>query len=71
MIPGLEYYERKNYKLTDIQKWAVERNFTDVLVIGEKNGVAHTVILTHLPEGPTATFRITSIRLHHQIQVYI
>lgn len=66
-IPNLHYYERKNFKIKEIVKWAINREYTDVMVICEKKGDAHTMILSHLPKGPTATFKISNIKLNHQI----
>ncbi|CAI2374332.1 unnamed protein product [Moneuplotes crassus] len=67
VIPNLHYYERKNFKLKDIIEFAKNREYTDVMIIYEKRGEPHTMILSHLPKGPTATFRISGIKLNHQI----
>lgn len=66
-IPNLHYYERKNFKIKDIIEWAKNREYTDVMIIYEKRGEPHTLILSHLPKGPTATFRISGIKLNDQI----
>ena len=66
-IPNLHYYERKNFKIKNIIEWAKNRDYTDVLIIYEKKGEPHTLILSHLPKGPTATFRITNVKLNEQI----
>ena len=66
-VPNLHYYERKNYKLKDIIEFAKNREYTDVMIIYEKRGEPHTMILSHLPKGPTATFRISGVKLNHQI----
>lgn len=33
----------------------------------EKNGVPHTMYLVHLPNGPTATFRVSNVKLNKDI----
>ena len=66
-IPNLHYYERKNFKIKHIIEWAKNREYTDVLIIYEKKGEPHTLILSHLPKGPTATFRITNVKLNDEI----
>ena len=33
----------------------------------EKNGIPHSLILSHLPDGPTANFRVSSVKLRDQI----
>lgn len=69
-IPNLHYYERKNFKITDIVEFAKNRGYTDLIVIYEKKGVPHTLIISHLPKGPTATFRITNVKLSSELSNY-
>merc|ERR1719287_414007 len=52
-IPGCEYYERKNYMIADVIKQAKKEGFTALLLFYEKNGIPHSLIFSHLPEGPT------------------
>jgi len=66
-LPNFHYYERKNFKIKDIIEWSKNRDFTDLLVFYEKHGKPHTLILSHLPEGPTATFRVSGIKLRQEI----
>mmetsp|Transcript_14483 Transcript_14483/g.22480 ORF Transcript_14483/g.22480 Transcript_14483/m.22480 type:complete len:91 (-) Transcript_14483:212-484(-) len=37
------------------------------MVLQEKWGVPHSMILCHLPEGPTATFRVSSVKTNSEI----
>lgn len=67
VFPKLYYYERKEFKIKDVIEWAKEQDFTDLLLVYEKSGTPHTLIHSHLPEGPTATYRISSIQLRDQI----
>lgn len=66
-IPNLHYYERKNFKLKDIIEFAKNREYTDVMIIYERRGEPHTMILSHLPKGPTATFRLSSVKLNDEL----
>lgn len=66
-IPNVEYYERKNFLIKDVIEWAKERDFTDLMLWYEKHGKPHTLILSHLPKGPTATFRVSSVKLREDI----
>lgn len=38
------------------------------MVFQEKNGIPHSMILSHLPEGPTATFRVSGLKLNKDIK---
>jgi ribosome production factor 1 len=62
-IPGCEYYERKNFQIRGVIKEAIKQGFTDLMLFYEKNGIPHSVILSHLPDGPTANFRVSSVKL--------
>ncbi len=66
-IPAVEYYERKNFKVKDIIEWGKKRGYTDLLLWYEKHGNPHTLIVSHLPEGPTATFRISGVKLRETL----
>ena len=67
VFPGVEYYERKNHLVKEMIEQAKERGFTDLMLFYEKMGKPHTMILSHLPDGPTATFRVSSVKLRDQI----
>lgn len=67
-IPNVEYYPRKGFKIKDIIEMSKDKKFTDIMVFQEKNGKPHSLILSHLPEGPTATFRVSGVKLNHEIK---
>jgi ribosome production factor 1 len=46
---------------------AKKRGFTDLMLWYEKMGKPHSLILSHLPDGPTATFRVSGIKLRDNI----
>jgi ribosome production factor 1 len=62
-FPNCEYYERKNFLIKDIIEWGKKNGFTDLMLFYEKHGKPHSLIISHLPEGPTATFRVSSVKL--------
>lgn len=67
-IPNIEYWPRKNIPVQDMIKQANERgDFTDLMLWYEKNGKPHSLILCHLPKGPTATFRVSGLKLRKKI----
>jgi len=61
MFPNMKYRPRKNYKLPEIVEFCKSDNYTDILVINEDRRKPHSMILCHLPYGPTAYFRLTGI----------
>ncbi|CDW75412.1 ribosome production factor 1 [Stylonychia lemnae] len=63
-IPNTEYYERKNFRIKQVIEWAIKRDYTDILVFYEKHD---TLIQSHLPDGPTATFRVSGVKLRKEI----
>lgn len=66
-FPNTEYYERKNFLIKDIIEWGKKNGFTDLMLFYEKHGKPHSLIISHLPEGPTATFRVSSVKLRANI----
>lgn len=60
LIPNAFFYPRKSFEVKDICKWANEKEFTHVFIFSEKDKVCDSIIVSHLPHGPTAMFRLTS-----------
>ncbi len=69
-IPNVHYYERQNYKIKDVIAWSIKRHYTDLLLFYEKHGKPHSLILSHLPKGPTATFRVSGLKLQQDLEHY-
>jgi ribosome production factor 1 len=65
--PHSDFYPRQQYALKKVTKIAVHQNFTDLVVITEQNEEPYIMILSHLPHGPTATFRISSFKSASEI----
>lgn len=63
-----EYYPRRGYKLKQIIKWAAKRGFTNMMVFHEWNKEPVGMVMIHLPGGPTAHFRLTSLKLREEIK---
>ena len=65
VFPNSEYYKRKNFDIKDIVRGAVKREFTDIMIWDETARKTYkgidTLILIHLPNGPTAHFRVTNL----------
>mmetsp|Transcript_25416 Transcript_25416/g.59982 ORF Transcript_25416/g.59982 Transcript_25416/m.59982 type:complete len:310 (+) Transcript_25416:162-1091(+) len=59
-LPNAFYYKRGAYQLKDICKWAGNAGFTHLMVLAEKSKKLNGLYVSHLPEGPTAFFRMTT-----------
>ena len=66
-IPNVEYYERKNFLIKDVIEQGKKMGYTDLLLWYEKHGKPHSLIMSHLPDGPTATFGVSGLKLRQQI----
>jgi len=60
MIPNAFYYPRKTHLVGDMAKEAHEKGFTHLIVLAEKNKECNGLLITHLPTGPTAYFKLSS-----------
>lgn len=69
--PSLNAHIAQGFLLKDIIKQARERDYTDMIVINEdkKSKAPDAIVLTHLPDGPTAHFKLTSIKYPKEIPV--
>lgn len=67
ILPKSEFRFRNRSAIKKIIKGCIERNYTDLIVINENRREPNGMLLVHLPDGPTATFRISSVKLTDQI----
>lgn len=70
-VPNSEVHERKGVDLKKLIPQAIARDFTDVLVVNEDRKVPNGLLLIHLPEGPTAHFKLTSFIRGYDIKVMV
>mmetsp|Transcript_36 Transcript_36/g.38 ORF Transcript_36/g.38 Transcript_36/m.38 type:complete len:329 (+) Transcript_36:75-1061(+) len=66
-IPNVFYYKRGDYPLKDVADYACNKGFTDLIVLTQKAKKPNGVVLMHLPYGPTADFKLTSLKLNSEI----
>ena len=59
-IPNSFVLKRKRLGVKQIIKQAKARNFTSVMVINDDKGTPNGMLISHLPEGPTALFRLSN-----------
>lgn len=62
VIPNSEYKNRKGIDIKKIIPEAIDRGFTDLVVINEDHKKANGILISHLPDGPTMHFKLSSIQ---------
>lgn len=68
LIPNSIYRPRKSYTLKEITQFCINREFTDLLVVTDRLKEPHNLIVSHLPEGPTATYRVSNFLSYAQLE---
>ncbi|KAM4023600.1 ribosome production factor 1 [Anomaloglossus baeobatrachus] len=68
IIPNSQVYYRRGLALKKIIPQCVARDYTDLIVINEDRKIANGLILSHLPNGPTAHFKMSNVRLRKEIK---
>mmetsp|Transcript_25 Transcript_25/g.62 ORF Transcript_25/g.62 Transcript_25/m.62 type:complete len:308 (-) Transcript_25:97-1020(-) len=67
VIPGSTYYQRKSHEIKKIVKECSEKGFTDILIVNEDSKSLNALTHIHLPYGPTAYYKLTSVKLAKDI----
>ena len=68
LIPNSKYEERINGSaFSTVQQQAIEAEYTDMIVLVPAKDSVHMLYHLHLPSGPSACYRITSIKLPKEI----
>ena len=62
MIPNAFYYPRKQSTVTEMANDAIAKGFTHLVILAEKHKQCNGILVTHLPTGPTAFFRLSSFQ---------
>ncbi|XP_073500103.1 ribosome production factor 1 [Phyllobates terribilis] len=68
IIPSSQVYYRRGLALKKIIPQCITRDYTDLIVINEDRKIANGLILSHLPNGPTAHFKMSNVRLRKEIK---
>lgn len=67
IIPTCEYYKRRTFEVKQMLEFAANRGYTDFLIINENQKRINRLLHCHLPNGPTATYRISSIKYGKEV----
>ncbi|VDB84957.1 unnamed protein product [Peniophora sp. CBMAI 1063] len=66
IFPGAEFHRRpkgRGFEMGKIAGWAAGRGFSNLIVVNEDTKKLNAMTVVHLPNGPTAYFKLTSIEL--------
>ncbi|KIO18197.1 hypothetical protein M407DRAFT_11998 [Tulasnella calospora MUT 4182] len=74
VFPGAQFFKRKKKSfrsnappLGTIAGWAVKRGYSSLIVVNEDHHKPNALTMIHLPAGPTAYFKLTSVELTREI----
>jgi len=70
IFPGAEFIARKKgkgFEVGRIAGWAAGRGYDNLLIVNEDFKKPNAITFIHLPSGPTAYFKLTSIQLSKQL----
>ncbi|TFK26214.1 Brix-domain-containing protein [Coprinopsis marcescibilis] len=70
VFPGAEFIRRKKgkgFEMGRIAGWCADRGYKHLIVVNEDMKKPNAITFIHLPNGPTAYFKLTSIELTKQI----
>jgi len=68
VFPNSEFVKRKGYEIPDIINFCKNRNYTDLLIVGEHHKSPNSLTLIHLPNGPTLHCKISSVKTKKRIR---
>lgn len=67
LLPGAHFYKRGDYAVKQMVQYATARGFTALLVLHENRKRPNGLLCVSLPAGPTAHFRLSSLKLRADI----
>ncbi|KAI8787133.1 ribosome production factor 1 [Biomphalaria glabrata] len=68
VIPNSVVKYRRGLDLKKIIPQAIAKDFTDLLVVNEDAGEPNGLVLCHLPDGPTAEFKMMNVKLCKELK---
>lgn len=63
LLPRAFYYPRKQFDVKQICGFASHKKFTHLVVLGEKDKKCNGMIVSRLPAGPTAFFKVSNVQI--------
>ncbi|KAJ3074146.1 Ribosome production factor 1 [Podochytrium sp. JEL0797] len=69
IFPDAQFIKRgPQFEVKKIVELAIGRDYTDVIIINEDKKTPNAITVIHLPHGPTAHFKLSSIKLNKEIR---
>ena len=69
-IPNSSILLRTGFDLKKLVSEANSRDYTDIIIINEDRKIPNGILIVHLPEGPSAHFKLSSFRRGYEIKVW-
>ena len=67
-LPNSYFYYRKKFDLGTIMQKAIEKEFTDIIVVSERLRKPYKLLLIHLPNGPSMEFKLFDVVYQDEIK---
>jgi ribosome production factor 1 len=68
VFPNSFYYKRQKFTIKQIVEAAKKRDYTDLLIINEDKKKFNALTHVHLPEGPTAYYKLSNVVMCKDIE---
>lgn len=68
IIPNALAKIRNRSSIKKMVKSAIREDFTDIIIINENNREPNGLVVVHLPNGPTAHFKLSNVRITKEIR---
>jgi ribosome production factor 1 len=67
VVPNAFFYPRRHFSVQDICRKGSEQNFSHVIVLSERAKKCNGLILSKLPHGPTAFFKVSNVQVSDSV----
>ncbi|EDV93918.1 U3 small nucleolar ribonucleoprotein protein IMP4 [Drosophila grimshawi] len=67
IFPNAQQMNRGKYQINALMQACRANNFTDFIIVHEHRGIPDSLVVCHLPFGPTAFFNISDVTMRHDI----
>ncbi|KAJ3175732.1 argininosuccinate synthetase [Irineochytrium annulatum] len=69
IFPSAQYVKRgSQFEVKKIVELATKREYTDIIIVNDDKKAPNAITIIHLPDGPTAHFKLSSVKLNRDIK---